>query len=457
MITPYEDSSISASIQIVTTGFSLAWLFAANLVGLLLAAFLLWPELNGLLQPLTYGRWIPLHLDWQLYGWSFIPLLGLICMRFFDHQKRGAQSIGLCIGLWSFGLLAGGYTWLSGGATGKVFLNWNETSGFIFTTAQLIIWSLLAIAWYERLRCRIALQESTISLSTKAIGLLGLITVPAVLLITSDPTVYPPINPESGGATGHSLLLSTLSLVFLMGLLPRWILKKETLNAKRLKKTALYFWVSYALSMVIFLIIEHGNASNRTFNQVFGLGTLLAWPFLINLYWNSFSWSNQTKYWRWAFIFWWALLAVDGWVIFLPGILDTIKFTNALVAHSHLAMGGMVSALNVIILVEMGSSQRIKNGFSQNLSFLLWSGGCLLYVVTMTLQGWREGQNPQVLFSYDTATAVSYNIRFVAGLLMLTANSLWISQWFKAIRLNKAAEYNSDLLLTETDPLAKHA
>lgn len=449
--------SISTGIQIVTTGFSLAWLLAANLVGILLAVFLLWPELNNLFQPLTYGRWIPLHLDWQLYGWCFIPLLGLICMHFFDHQKRGAQTIAWCIGLWSLGLLAGGYTWLSGGATGKVFLNWNATSGFIFTTAQLIIWSLLAIAWYERLKSRIALQESAISLSAKAIVLLGLITVPAVLLITSDPTIYPPVNPESGGATGHSLLLSTLSLVFLMGLLPRWVLKKEIENAKRLKKTSIYFWSFYALSMVVFLMIEHGNASNRTFNQVFGLGTLLVWPFLINLYWNSFSWSTQSKYWRWAFIFWWALLAVDGWVIFLPGILDTVKFTNVLVAHSHLAMGGMVSALNVIILIEMGASKHIKNLLSQNLPFLLWNGGCLLYVVAMTLQGWREGQNPQALFSYDVATAIFYNIRLVAGLLMLTANALWVGQWFNAVRLNKTVKYDSPLSSAETEPLLKHA
>lgn len=45
---------------------ALAWLAAANAVGVLLAALLLWPQLNRALAPFTYGRWMPLHLDWQL-------------------------------------------------------------------------------------------------------------------------------------------------------------------------------------------------------------------------------------------------------------------------------------------------------------------------------------------------------------------------------------------------------
>ena len=55
------------ALHLAVRRHSLGWLVAANLVGVLLAALLLWPGLNDQLAPLTYGRWVPLHLDWQLW------------------------------------------------------------------------------------------------------------------------------------------------------------------------------------------------------------------------------------------------------------------------------------------------------------------------------------------------------------------------------------------------------
>ena len=42
---------------------SLGWLVAANVVGVWLGVTLLWPEMGDRLAPLTFGRWVPLHLD----------------------------------------------------------------------------------------------------------------------------------------------------------------------------------------------------------------------------------------------------------------------------------------------------------------------------------------------------------------------------------------------------------
>lgn len=74
---------------------SLGWLVAANLVGLLLAVFLLWPGLNDLLAPLTYGRWVPLHLDWQLYGWCSLPLVGVLFHYYLPEDDRAAITARL--------------------------------------------------------------------------------------------------------------------------------------------------------------------------------------------------------------------------------------------------------------------------------------------------------------------------------------------------------------------------
>ncbi|MGD2113822.1 MAG: hypothetical protein PVG07_02145, partial [Acidobacteriota bacterium] len=62
----------------LVTLHSLGWLAAGNLVGLLLATLLLAPGAGSALAPLTYGRWMPVHWNAQLYGWLALPLVGLL-------------------------------------------------------------------------------------------------------------------------------------------------------------------------------------------------------------------------------------------------------------------------------------------------------------------------------------------------------------------------------------------
>ncbi len=99
--------------------------------------------------------------------------------------------------------------------------------------------------------------------------------------------------------------------------------------------------------MVTHLIIQSTSA--------LGLTSLLFWPPLVYLLWSHYIWNANSRFWRMFFYAWWGLLSFNGVGIFIPGVLDTLKFTNALVAHSHLAMAGMVSCLNMLILCELGS------------------------------------------------------------------------------------------------------
>ena len=57
---------------------SLFWLVFANSVGVLIAILLLFPSLNGLLGEWTYGRWIMVHMNLELYGWTSLPLAGFL-------------------------------------------------------------------------------------------------------------------------------------------------------------------------------------------------------------------------------------------------------------------------------------------------------------------------------------------------------------------------------------------
>jgi cytochrome c oxidase cbb3-type subunit 1 len=409
------------SIQLRLSQFSLVWLSLANLVGVLLAILLIWPQGNAYLGPFTYGRWMPLHMDWHLYGWCALPLLGILCARFLDQVKTGAETTTWILLLWTLGLAVGGWQWLAGGQSGKPFLNWTGYAGIVFCTSLLAIWGWLALGWIQRLRTQ---SDSRLELLGKGTVLAGLLTLPFILRLTSNPVIYPPINPNSGGATGHSLLASTLGIVFLMGIIPPIGLKLPTRGPTAKTKTWA-FWSIFILSLILYAVIEHGNVANTSLSQILALGSLMIWPILVIWLWSSFKWSAESKIWRWAFFTWWALLTINGWTTFLPGTLDTLKFTNSLVAHTHLAMAGMITTLNIVILIEIGSSNPVRKILSSKSLFWIWNAGCALYVASMLWQGIREGLTPGVLFTSNRLTDSLYIIRLIAGAGMTLSGVIW--------------------------------
>src|SRR5450755_1697617 len=51
----------------------LLWLVIANAIGSMIAVLLLVPRLNILLGEWTYGRWMMVHMNLMLYGWTSLP------------------------------------------------------------------------------------------------------------------------------------------------------------------------------------------------------------------------------------------------------------------------------------------------------------------------------------------------------------------------------------------------
>ena len=68
---------VATPVELATL-HGLTWLVVGCSVGLLLATLLLVPRLGELLSPLTYGRWMPVHLNLLLYGWCALPLVALL-------------------------------------------------------------------------------------------------------------------------------------------------------------------------------------------------------------------------------------------------------------------------------------------------------------------------------------------------------------------------------------------
>ncbi|WP_269525530.1 hypothetical protein [Coraliomargarita parva] len=411
--------SWSRYLQLATASYSFFWLLAANLVGLWLAALLVWPHLGDLVPDWTYGRWMPLHMDWQLYGWCSLPLVGLL-MRYFMSPSNGStrMDIGIGYGAWSVALFIGGFLSLQGEVSGKLFLNWSGVGRIAFPVAQMVLFSVLAAASVGRYR-RIGKFDTKQWL--QALLLLVLIASPVSLFITSGRKVYPPIDPESGGATGHSLLASTLGIILIFGFLPYLLRIRGKARARKLSR---FYAGAYLASLCVWALIGHGNASNRSAGQVVGLGVLLAWVPMIAVYFRAFEWPVQLRPWLLAFLFWWGFLTVDGFITFLPGVLDVLKFTNGMVAHAHLAMAGMLGALNMLVLGTLGRAES-GDPWTDRAGFWLWQSGTLIYVLAMLVQGVREGLDPTVLFGGNALTQTLYLVRLLAGGLLVSASARW--------------------------------
>ena len=398
---------MNAAVTRVVRRHSVGWLVAANAVGLLLAVLLLRPGLNDLLAPLTYGRWMPLHLNWQLYGWCALPLVGVLFRFYLPDDDRAASAARFALGCWTATLFFGGLTWLAGQVGGKAFLDWTGAARSLWALAGLILWLVLM---------RQAARRNPLPAAWAWALLIALGAVPFVLYWAAGPGVYPAVNPDSGGPTGASLLGSTLGVIAIFGLLP-WLLRLERVAGARTR------WgcaAAFALSLLLYAGLGQGNTSHHQADQIAGLGSLALWIPLVWFYARSFVWARATRCWLAAAFAWWLLLVLTGWIGFLPGFSERVKFTNVLVAHAHLALAGLVTSLHVALLLQLGPGRAPRAG-----SFWLWQLGCAVQLGALFWLGWREGADPALLFGRGGPADLAYGLRLLGGGAMFAASVDW--------------------------------
>ncbi|MCB1035861.1 MAG: hypothetical protein KDD47_18720 [Acidobacteria bacterium] len=416
-----EDRGVGAVASWVDllAAHSLSWLFLANLVGMLLATLLLFPQLGELLGSWTYGRWATAHMDLQLYGWCSLPLVGLLLSQYFPVAGRG-RGPRLALVLWSGSLWLGTAGWLSGASSGKLFLEWQGTGRGLFVANLTILAGILGFAWLREWPTRRRGRVLRGGL------LLVLVPVPWILFRTTGRDLYPPINPESGGATGTSLLGSVLGIVLVFALLPAF-LGVETRDGRRTEPRT--WWILgalFAAHLLVFGLLGHGDRSHRELAQILGLGSVaLWWPVLLR-HVSRFRWPEPARPWLAAAAGWSALLILDGVAAFLPGVLDLWKFTNALVAHAHLAMAGLWTSLAVVILESLGAKVSAPPVFARASAFLAWNGGLSVMIVVLTLLGTLEGLEPGLLHRGGAVVPTVYGLRWIAGAAMLAASGHWL-------------------------------
>ncbi len=404
---------------------SLCWLVVANAIGVLLAAMLLFPGINNALGEWTYGRWMPVHLNLQLYGWCSLPLVAFLFKVYKADRAPAAVWSRSALWLWSAALLVGVAAWLQGHGSGKLFLDWSGYSRVFFPLALLSLWVLLTYSFLNHWR---EAPNLTLANATKLLGLVLLLTIPLILYIAASPTIYPPINPDTGGPTGASQLESTLVIIAVLLLLPFGLVGKPSTKRWPIRAT----WIVFAAETLLCLGLGRADVSHHRPVQWISLGSLLVWIPLTPAYYSVFAWHPNTRAWRLAFLAWWSVLVPTGWMLFLPGVLDHFKFTDGLVGHSLLAMAGFVSSLLIFVMVQLlGDDGWI---FNARWSFLTWQVSVLLYVVIMFYAGWLEGSNPGFAFLPGPFRNGIYLARLALGVLILVASADWLFWSFSILK-----------------------
>jgi cytochrome c oxidase cbb3-type subunit 1 len=418
-----------------TVWHSLLWLVMANAIGVLIATLLLVPGLNGMLNEWTYGRWVMVHMNLELYGWSSLPLVAFLFHVYGAPRGGAAVWCRSALWAWSTALGVGAISWLNGISSGKLFLDWSGYARFLFPLSLVALWLVLAYAlWLDRNSTPEPALSSRVIRGVKVFGLILLAAVPGLIFIACSPNLYPPINPDTGGPTGASQLESSLVIVAVLLLLPFGLTERKNGHHRRLSVA----WSILAAETILCLLLGRADISHHRPMQFLSLASLLAWVPLTPVYYSAFAWNSNTRAWRLAFLSWWTVLLVSGWYLFLPGVLDHFKFTNGLVGHSLLAMAGFASSLLIFVLVQLlGEDGWIFNGTR---SFCAWQGGVLLYVLLMTFAGWREGHDPGFTIVSSTLRSVIYSLRLFSGLLLLIASVSWLRDASRLIHRSAAVQ-----------------
>jgi cytochrome c oxidase cbb3-type subunit 1 len=391
-------------------GHSLGWLAFGNAVGLYLSILLLAPSWQ--LSEWTYGRWIPVHLNTQLYGWTSLPLVAWLITIYEVDRSRHAAWGPAAVWAWTAALALGVIDWLGGSTSGKIFLDWKGGALWAFTAAQVLLWCVLAMAWRDRSNTWNRMRK----LATLA-GLAGLALVPASLVFASSPAVYPPIDRTTGGPTGSSLQGSALVVVGLMLLLPRVV---ATLKKPRKSRGT---WIFFGISWLVFGVTEAMGGSHFDAHQIGSMMFLLPWIWLLPKDWSCFDWPEGSAPWRRAAVAWWGMLVASGVLMYQPGLLDRLKFTQGLVAHSHLAMAGFTTSFCALLLILI-----TKRRIGGNLSVVTWHVAALVMILALAIMGWLEGGFPSWMAREPLWREAGFALRALCGALMLAVSLGWIYQ-----------------------------
>jgi len=183
-------------------------------------------------------------------------------------------------------------------------------------------------------------------------------------------------------------------------------------------------WAYFAFCWIFFGVAEVVGGTHFDWWQNVSLLLMPPWAWLLARDWSGFSWPPQSRLWRMATFGWWGLLVLTGYLMYFPWILDRIKFTQGLVAHSHLAMAGFTTSFCALLIVTL--TGRAIGG---RLSITIWHAAAVVMIATLAVMGWREGAGPSWMLGNPPWREFGLAIRSACGLAMFLVSGTWLYQW----------------------------
>jgi cytochrome c oxidase cbb3-type subunit 1 len=182
-------------------------------------------------------------------------------------------------------------------------------------------------------------------------------------------------------------------------------------------------WMFFAVSWLVFGATEMIGGTHFDWLQIGAMLMLLPWAWWIPRDWAGFAWPEGAAVWRGAMLIWWGVLVVSGLLMYQPGVLDHLKFTQGLVAHTHLAMAGFTTSFCALLLVLI-TGRRIGGTWS----VALWHVAALGMIITLALMGWKEGDGPSWMLALPAWREWGLAVRAACGGLMLCVSVVWLME-----------------------------
>lgn len=432
---------------LVFLGSAVTWLAIGSIYGLIASLKMHWPELLADDPVLTFGRIRPMHLNAVTYGWASMAGVGAalwLIPRLFRTPLVGGRYATVGGAIWNLGMIAGLAAIGAGFSDGKEWLEFPWQIDALFVIGG----GLCAVPLLLTVRNRQVAHLYVTSWYLMA----ALVWFPVLFFIANLPVVFP----GASGATvnwwfAHNVLglwVTPIGVGIAYYLIPK-ILGKPIISYQL---SLLGFWslalfysqvgihhliggpvptwlVTLSIIQSVMMVIPVITvAINHHGTMIGSFGKLRESPTL------RFVWIGSLMY---------TASSLQGSMEALRSVNLITHFTHYTVGHAHLGLYGFLSFIlfgAVYFIMPRLTGWEWPSRKLISLHFWMASIGIAIYVVALTIGGWRQGLaliDADIPFMDSMRLTIPYlEARSIGGALMVASHFLFAGHFF-AMMLRK--------------------
>jgi len=451
----YHDDVVLRLVQ-----FSMLWAVVAMLVGVYLAAELVWPTIDFGQFWLSFGRLRPLHTNGIVFGFGVSALMAtaFYSVQRTSHVELFAPKLAwFCCYAWQLLVLTGGLSLLAGWTSSKEYaeLEWP------FDIAITIVWVCFGIVFFGTIANR---KIKPIYISNWFYG--ALIIVIAMLHIVNNLAIPVSIGKSYSlyaGAQdavvqwwyGHNAVGFLLTGGFL-GMMYYFLPKHSGRPIWSYRLSVVAFW---AFTYSYIWAGPHHLHYSAIPEWVQSLGMVMSvvllapsWATMINgimtvsTAWEKLKTDPALKFIVLSLAFY-GLATFEGPMMAFPSVNVVSHFTDWTIGHVHsgaLGWNAMITYGTFYFMVPRLVGAELYSVRLANIHFWLALAGTMLYIVSMWGAGVSQGllwlsvdAIGELSFSFKDIMASMnpyYVLRLIAGIIFLAGTVLMAYNLYRTIR-----------------------